>query len=177
MEKYRKTERLYIQNLSTDDVDVIFNYRNDVRCNKFQRWTAFSREDINEFVQAHKDDVYLSAKEEQHYALHCISADQTIGELGYFYNAGDCVTLGITVAEEFQRQGYACEILKAVIADVRAKYPELDIVALIDKDNIKSINLFEKIGFEQDCYAESISSFVYLIRGITAFTPTDANEK
>ncbi len=38
-------------------------------------------------------------------------------------------------------------MLREVIRSVRKKYPTLDIVALIDKDNRKSLCLFEKAGF------------------------------
>ncbi len=54
-------------------------------------------------------------------------------------------------------------MLREVIRSVREKYPTLDIVALIDKDNRKSQCLFEKLGFRQECYADSIASFVYVL--------------
>ena len=88
---------------------------------------------------------------------------ELVGELAYFYKPGDCITLGITVAPRFQRNGYACEMLREVIRSVRKKYPTLDIVALIDKDNRESLCLFEKLGFRQECYADSIASFVYVL--------------
>lgn len=46
---------------------------------------------------------------------------------------------------------------------IHEKYPTMDIVGLIEKDNIKSIGLFEKLGFQQECYAESISSYIYVL--------------
>lgn len=54
-------------------------------------------------------------------------------------------------------------MLWEVIRSVRKKYPTLDIVALIDKGNRKSLCLFEKLGFRQECYADSIASFVYVL--------------
>lgn len=46
---------------------------------------------------------------------------------------------------------------------IRMHYPTMDIVGLIDKENTKSIGLFEKLGFLQECYAEAISSYIYVI--------------
>ena len=54
-------------------------------------------------------------------------------------------------------------MLREVIRSVREKYPTLDIVALIDKDNRKSLCLLKKLGFRQECYADSIASFVYVL--------------
>ena len=54
-------------------------------------------------------------------------------------------------------------MLTEVIRLIREKYPTMDIVGLIEKDNIKSIGLFEKLGFQQECFAESIYSYVYVL--------------
>ena len=41
----------------------------------------------------------------------------------------------------------------------------MDIVALIEKENKGSIALFKKLGFIEECYAESIQSYVFTIYG------------
>ena len=105
-------------------------------------------------------------EEEQHYAV--CGEQGIVGDLSYFYTKEDnCVTLGITIAPAWQRRGYALEILAAVIAAVQERDPKLDIVALIDRDNAPSIALFESLGFAQECYAEKIASYVYVIYGKT----------
>ena len=87
-----------------------------------------------------------------------------IGELAYFDNPKDrCITLGVTIAPAHQRQGYAYEILAAVVHATRAKHPALDLVALIDRENEPSLRLFQKLGFTEECYADSIGSYVYVI--------------
>ena len=45
------------------------------------------------------------------------------------------------------------------------KYPSVDIVALIEKDNTASISLFKKLGFIEECFADSIQSYVFIING------------
>ena len=72
----------------------------------------------------------------------------------------NCITLGITVSPQFQRKGYAFEMLSAVIAAARERHPQMELVALIDKENEPSLSLFEKLGFYRECYAESIGSYV-----------------
>ena len=80
-----------------------------------------------------QSDVFLSDRQEQHFGIAQRNSLELVGELAYFYKPGDCITLGITVAPRFQRNGYACEMLREVIRSVREKYPTLDIVALIGK--------------------------------------------
>lgn len=50
-------------------------------------------------------------------------------------------------------------------AQIQKQYPSTDIVALIEKDNAKSIALFQKLGFVEECYADSIQSYVFVIYG------------
>jgi len=161
--RFFETKRLGLRNLEPSDQDVIHDYRNNEICNRYQRWEAFTKEDIASFIAKFKDDVFLSEKEEQHFAICEKRSSQLVGELAYFYTPDDCITLGISISYHYHNQGFASEMLKEVIDRIRERYPKMDIVGLIEKENIKSIRLFEKLGFQQECYAESIASYVYVI--------------
>ena len=159
-----KTQRLSLRNLRMEDVLVIHGYRNDSDCARYQRWEDTTETAVADFVRRFADSAFLSKEEEQHYAL--CTERALVGDLSYFYTEEDrCVTLGITIAPEHQRKGYAREVLSAVVKAIREQYPELDIVALIDPENKASIALFEGLGFERECYAEKIQSYVYVIYG------------
>lgn len=165
MERILQTDRLFLRNLWEKDEPVIYAYRNDPRCFAYQRWEDTSRAAVCRFIRAFGASRFLSTQEEQHYAI-CGHDGMLIGDLSYFYTGKDnCVTLGITIAPEHQRRGYAFEILSAVVGAVQSQHPALDIVALIDKENTPSVALFEKLGFYRECYAESITSYVYVIDG------------
>lgn len=162
---YIKTQQLLLRNLSPADSQVIYRYRNDEACARYQRWEDTSLDSISRMISKHREDVFPSTQEEQHYAI-SLYDDTCIGDLSCFHNAQDnCVTFGITIAPEHQRKGYAYELLREVISSVQQKYPMMDIVALIDPENQNSIRLFSKLGFEMECYAPSISSCVYTIYG------------
>lgn len=161
---YLQTERLWLRNLEKEDRAAVFAYRNDPECAKFQRWEDTSLEAVEALIEGAKEDVFLSEKKEQHYAL--CNGEELVGDLSYFYTAEDrCITLGITLSPERQRKGYAFEMLQAVVRAVQNRHPALDIVALIDRENGASVALFEKLGFYRECYAESIASYVYVIDG------------
>lgn len=165
MEIILETRRLFLRNLALEDVTAIYAYRNDASCYRYQRWEDTSLEGVTQFVRDYAGSVFLSRQEEQHYAI-CRTEGSMVGDLSCFYTEADrCVTLGITIAPEYHRRGYAHEILDAVVKKVQVRHPDLDIVALIDKENAPSIALFEKLGFYRECYAESIGSYVYVIDG------------
>lgn len=50
-------------------------------------------------------------------------------------------------------------------ARLRKAYPSLDIVALIERENVASIALARKLDFVEECYAESIGSYVFVLYG------------
>lgn len=157
-----QTQRLFLRNLREADIPAVYGWRNDPVCFRFQRWEDTSEEAVAAYVRRFGTSTFLSEEEEQHFAL--CDGEGVVGELAYFYTEEDrCVTLGVTVAPAYQRRGYAREILTAVTDAVRERYPELDIVALIDRENLPSIGLFESLGFERECYAEKIASYVYVI--------------
>jgi len=160
-----QTERLYLRNLQPEDLDAVYAYRNDPACARYQRWEDTSREEIARFLDRFRSCRFLSEEEEQHYAV-CLRDGTLTGDLSYFYTEADrCITLGITVAPRYQGQGIAREILAAVIDAIQNQHSRLDIVALIDPENERSIRLFEALGFCRECYAESIRSCVYIIEG------------
>ena len=162
-----RTERLYLRNLRQTDLDTMFDYCNDIKCNLYQRYEDTSKEYLQKFIQDYASSTFLSKEEEeQHYAIICSKTDEMIGDISVFFSESDnCFTLGITIAPLFQGQGCAYEILNDLVKKIRNDHPSIDIVALIEKDNSKSISLFKKLNFVEECYAESIQSYVFTIYG------------
>lgn len=157
-----ETKRTILRNLCKTDVDTLFAYRNDPRCSRYQRYDDTSKAYLQQFVEKFSQCQFLSTEEEQHYAIVSKETGDMMGDVSIFYTEKDrCFTVGITIAPSYQGQGYGYEILKELVKQLQAGYPTLDIVALIEKENTKSIALFRKLGFIEECYAESIASFVF----------------
>lgn len=161
-----QTPRLYLRNLCSEDIDTLYTYRNDSKCNLYQRYEDTSKAYIQKFVQNYAHSTFLSKEKEQHYAIVCNETRKMIGDISVFFTEEDnCFTLGITISPVFQKHGYAYEILKEIIAKLQNHYPSVDIVALVEKDNSQSIALFRKLDFIEECYADSIQSYVFVIYG------------
>ena len=161
-----QTSRLCLRNLQTDDAPVLFGYRNDPRCSRYQRYDDTSLPGLQSFVRTYSGSHFPSLKPEQHYAIVRREDRQLIGDVSIFCSEEDnCFTLGITIAPAFWRQGYAAEILSEIIAQLQGQYPAMELVALIERDNIPSLRLFQKLQFTEECYAPSIESYVYTIPG------------
>lgn len=161
-----QTDRLHLRNLRSGDAQTLYTYRNDSRCSRYQRYEDISMDSQESFAARYAGSHFPSREEEQHYTL-CLREDGTmIGDLSVFFTErGNCFTLGITIAPAFQGQGYGYELLRGAIAKLRQHFPAVDLVALIEKENTESIALFHKLGFVEECYAESVGSYVYGIYG------------
>ena len=60
------------------------------------------------------------------------------------------IDLGYLIAETCRRQGYAKEACEAVLAYARERLDMETVSAYIDKENLPSIGLIEKLGFVQE---------------------------
>lgn len=162
-----ETQRTALRNLRAPDAETMFQYRNDEKCSQYQRYDGKSREYLRDFVSAYGHSAFLSLEEEQHYAVVLARDGRMIGDVSIFYTEKDrCFTLGITIAPPFQRQGYAYEVLQALSCALAQRYPAVEQVALIEKENAASIALFRRLGFAAECYADSIRSWVYVKNGV-----------
>lgn len=158
-----QTERLILRNLNADDLEELFDYRNAEACSRFQRWEDTSKEYLKTFIDRYQKDIFLSDAPQQHYAI-SLKNGRLIGDIAYFYNAAEkCITLGYTISYRYHRQGFAFEILSALIPEIQRSYPDFELVALVEGENLPSIGLLQKLGFHRECYAEKIHSWIYCI--------------
>ena len=122
--------------------------------------------------------------DEFHCRTRVISGAGTIEKLGklgarrvflvtdpYFYENGTANRVAAaTGAEQVEifhdvKPDPTVELAAEGTARLRAFDPAAEIVALIERDNAPSIALFRKLGFMEECWAESIRSYVYTLYG------------
>lgn len=160
---YFMGERTALRNLTDSDLAFLCELRSDESCARYQRWEDNSAPHIQKMINEHRADALLSQKEIQRFII-CTTSGTPIGTLVLFVTPSDgCISVGITIATPYQRQGYARDLLLALISRIGKTHPSLDIVALIHPENTPSVRLFESLGFVFDLYAESIHSLVYIL--------------
>ncbi len=54
-----ETDRLILRNIKPADLDIIYDYRNNERCSKYQRAYTKTREGLNELINKHTEDELL----------------------------------------------------------------------------------------------------------------------
>ena len=156
------TPRLFLRNFIPEDLEVMYDYRNNEGCARYQHWENTSKEYLREWIERYAQSAFLSKEPEQHYAI-SLTQGQLIGDLSFFYNEADpCVTLGYTISYRHWRQGYAFEMLSTLLPAIQKAYPQTDIVALVEKENVPSIALLQKCSFVEEGFSEKINSCIFV---------------
>lgn len=154
-----RTERLLLRHLEWTDARSLTVWRNDAACRRYQCWKQRSLPPLRCFVLRYRRSRLFSLQREQHYAV-CLRGGVLIGDVTIFFIRNSSVSIGYTIFPPFQRNGYAYELLSALLPLLHEVY-QLDIFALVHPENIASISLLKKLDFflSQENYEENVDVY------------------
>ena len=154
-----ETSRLLLRNVMTKDIPIIFDYRNNEICAKYQRGQTKDYKGISELVERRKDDV-ISTAAPFYIAVALKESDEMIGEIVVMPNDGT-ISLGYTFSYKHHRNGYAFESISALIDLLHTRYPAWDFISFTEPENIASMNLLKKLGYKDMGFLQSNTSQVF----------------
>ena len=125
------TKRLHLRNVLQNDVDVIFDYRNNEICARYQRGQVKDYEGIVSLIERRRIVV--------------MPKDHTF-------------SLGYTFSYKYHRQGYAFEALTVLTELLHKMAPEWEFISFTECENIASIELLKKLGYKNLGYVPSMDS-------------------
>ena len=71
------------------------------------------------------------------------------------------ISLGYTFSYRHHRKGYAYESLSALINMLHERYPEWDFISFTEPENVPSIHLLLKLGYNNMGYIPQMESQVF----------------
>ena len=119
---FLKTNRLNLRNVQEKDAKVMYDYRNNEICARFQRGQTKDYEGITALVNKRKNDI-ISVDAPFLIAVALKETDEMVGEIVVMPNEGT-ISLGYTFSYIYHRQGYAYEALSALIEHLHNLYPQ-----------------------------------------------------
>ena len=125
------TKRLHLRNVLQNDVDVIFDYRNNEICARYQIGQVKDYEGIVSLIERRRIVV--------------MPKDHTF-------------SLGYTFSYKYHRQGYAFEALTVLTEHLHKMAPEWEFISFTECENIASIELLKKLGYKNLGYVPSMDS-------------------
>ena len=156
---FLETQRLILRNVAAKDAPVMFDYRNNEICARYQRGQTRDCEGIRNLVEARKDDK-MSLEAPCLMAVALKGTDEMVGEIVVMPNE-DTFSLGYTFHYSHHRKGYAFEALSALTDLLHERHPAWEFICFTDPDNIPSMSLLKKLGFRDMGYLPHRDSQVF----------------
>lgn len=151
------TERCKIRYFKPEDLDAFISYRNNLEWMKYQSFKGLSKEEYREFLlNSH------NVEEGVQFAVVLRDSDVLIGDL-YVKRQEDAFLIGYTLHPCYAGQGLMLEAVTGYIDYLKSEYKCSRVLAGILSDNIRSIKLVKKIGFEYSHFDEENGEDVYIL--------------
>lgn len=154
-----ETDRLILRNVAAKDVDVMYDYRNNEICARYQRGQTKDYGGIAALVEHRKNDA-LSVNAPCMVAVALKDTDEMVGEIVVMPNDGT-ISLGYTFSYKYHRNGYAFEALSCLEDALHTRYPQWEFICFTDPENIASMALLKKLGYTDLGYLLSNDSAVF----------------
>ena len=156
---FLETQRLILRNVAAEDAPIMFDYRNNEICARYQRGQTRDCEGIRNLVEARKDDK-MSLEAPYLMAVALKDTDEMVGEIVVMPNE-DTFSLGYTFHYSHHRKGYAFEALSALTDLLHERHPAWEFICFTDPDNIPSMSLLKKLGYRDMGYLPHRDSQVF----------------
>lgn len=137
-----ETERCRVRPFEENDIEAFLSYRNNLNWMQYQ---GFKGKKYLEYKAAllqkpkFKEGVQLAVVDKQ--------TGELIGDL-YLRLERNTGWIGYTIAPQFARQGFAFEVVTQLLLELR-QAGLTQVRAGVEEQNIASIQLLRKLGFEQ----------------------------
>ena len=156
---YFETKRLILRNVCTADAEVMYDYRNDDRCAKYQRGQTKDLAGICDLVARRSKD-NIQDKENFFVAVELKDTGNMIGEVVVMPNDG-CFSIGYTFHYAYHGKGYAYEALCLLTDLLHERYPHMEFISFTEPENIASMKLLKKLGYNDLGYEPKVESQVF----------------
>ncbi len=156
---FLETERLILRQVREEDAPIIFDYRNNERCARYQRGQTKDWEGIVELLRKRRDD-FLSVENNAMVAVALKETGELVGEIVVMPNDG-AISLGYTFSYRHHRKGYAFEALSALTEHLHERYPQWEFISFVEPENEASMALLRKLGYQDLGYIAKIDSNVF----------------
>ena len=156
---FLETQRLVLRNVAVKDAPIMFDYRNNEICAKYQRGQTKDYEGICALVTKRENDC-MGIDAPYFIAVALKETDELIGEIVVMPNE-ETFSLGYTFHYAHHRKGYAFEALSALTELLHTQPPDWEFISFTDPANEPSMALLKKLGYRDMGYLPHRDSQVF----------------
>jgi len=164
-----ETERLIIRDFTDKDIDLIFDINNDPECIKFNGWDSMSMDKCKETLEKWIKNYCISADT----GAFCVEDKVDKFKVGMAFivkwKDADQYEVGFRLRRRCWDKGYAKEITREFIRYAKSDLQADTIIAEVYKANIRSRNIFQKLGFIELSHPEGEDGLIYKYEILKSF--------
>ena len=146
-----ETARLLLRNVAAKDAEIMYDYRNNEICARYQRGQVKDLDGIVALVERRKDDA-VSVEAPFMVAVALKDTDEMVGEIVVMPNDGT-ISLGYTFSYR--------QALTTLIDLLHTRYPQWDFISFTEPENKPSMALLKKLGYKDMGYLPDMESQVF----------------
>ena len=154
-----ETKRLILRNTRPADAEVMYDYRNNELCARYQRGQTKDLPGIRRLTERRQHDE-ITADENFMVAVERKDSGEMIGEIVVMPQE-KTFSLGYTLHYAYHRQGYAFEALSALIEYLHGLEPAWEFISFVHPENLASMGLLKKLGYRDLGYIPGMESQVF----------------
>lgn len=142
------SDHVILRRLDPSDFDIFDAYRRDPEVAKYQSWDEMNPERTRSFLQ-HSKTVTPLVQPHSWTQIAVARNDGTlVGDMGWFLSEDSTqFELGITIARQNQRKGYAREAMKLALRWAIESQKVKKVICGAHPDNTPSLNMIRALGF------------------------------
>ena len=144
-----ETARTIVRDARSGDAETVTAYRSDPGVTRYQRWNP-TPEEFRVFIARQETRSAFAIDEWHELVIERRTGAAIIGDVGVYIPQPGDAELGITIAPQFQRNGFASEALAAVCDYLFNTAVARRIIARVDTTNEPSLRLFRSLRFQHD---------------------------
>lgn len=148
-----QTQQLLLRKLKPADLPQLAHYRDKPDVARFQSWEHYTLQDAEKLYAQQHSLAFNSDETWYQLAVERREDGALIGDIGiHFFDEGRQAELGMTFDVGYQKQGYAREAMRALIALLFNDFAKHRLTAVVDTRNTRAVNLLEKLGFRREAH-------------------------
>ncbi|QNL20710.1 GNAT family N-acetyltransferase [Hyphobacterium sp. CCMP332] len=147
------TKRLKIRTVVPGDAEALYKYKSSADITQYQGKTYNSLQEVHSLIDSNPQKINIENTWYQLVLIHKLN-DTIIGDLGLHFIGSENMQmeLGISLASEYQNQGFATESIKAIVKYAFENLNKHRIYASVDPENSPSMRLFERLKFRKEAH-------------------------
>lgn len=148
------SQRLLYERLQACDARAFFSYRSHPDVTLWQPWAPEGLTEARAFIHENNKVAMGTPGEWVQLGLFRRDGGQLIGDCGihFLHKQPSQVEIGITIAPQYQRQGYGGECVQALLQFTFEELRKHRLIASVDPDNTASVAMMRSAGMRQEAH-------------------------